>query len=277
MTMPCACPGPAVTGRRRYPGPPRPDRPSGPLFVPFASEPLGSLLDAEQALAHHERVADLHQDQLDDDAGAAPRVAAAQPGDEPCAPGAVRLQQPQPAAAGLGPQHQPAGLQPGHPPARRGGGLGAHGHPVADAEILELRQDLPGARPAEIVQQVIAVKAGPVPAPLHQPGPDLLRPGSDRDGASGVQLRMRAQLVAGHRTGDLIAGGTPAEHAGPHPAKVPAHRSSHHQAGSRSGSARAPPASRPGRLGPGRVPGWSVPAAGAAVIRMPGSPRRGTG
>jgi uncharacterized membrane protein YfcA len=46
------------------------------LAVSFGRELLGSLLDAEQALGHHERIADLHQDQFGDDRGPAPRVAA---------------------------------------------------------------------------------------------------------------------------------------------------------------------------------------------------------
>jgi hypothetical protein len=85
-------------------------------------------------------------------------------------PRAVRFKQPKPGAAALLPQHQLARLEPGDPVGGVGRCLAAHGHPVTDLKVLELREDLLGAGPAEVVEQVVAVKTRPVPAPLHQQG-----------------------------------------------------------------------------------------------------------
>src|SRR2546428_6188743 len=73
---------------------------------PFSREHLCTTLDAEQALAHHERVADLHQDQFAYDSRLVPVVGATHARDELCVPSVYRLEQPEPGAASLLPEHQ---------------------------------------------------------------------------------------------------------------------------------------------------------------------------
>jgi hypothetical protein len=89
-----------------------------------------------------------------------------------------------------------------------------------DRKVLELREDTLGARPAQVVHQVVAVETGPVPAPLDQPGPDILRRGVDSDRAGGVQVRPRAQVIAVHRPAGLRYGGAPPEDPGTDPADL---------------------------------------------------------
>ena len=56
------------------------------------------------------------------------------------------------------------------------GGAGRRRKDRADRELLELRDDALSARPASVVEKVIAVPAGTTPgAHLREPRPDFLR------------------------------------------------------------------------------------------------------
>src|SRR5262245_60652193 len=68
---------------------------------------------------------------------------------------------------------------------------------LAQAKLLEPRQDALGTRSAAVVDRVVAVPAGPPVAHLNEPGPDAPGWGIDRDGHRGRARRLGDQLVAG--------------------------------------------------------------------------------
>jgi len=134
---------------------------------PFSREHLCTTLDAEQALAHHKRVADLHQDRIDRDRRLAPVVGATHARDELCVPGVDRLEQPEPGAASFLLEHQPIRLHLRHQVGCVGCDLACHRNPVSNCEVLKLRDDPLGAAAAEIVEQIIAIPTCETEADLN--------------------------------------------------------------------------------------------------------------
>jgi len=89
--------------------------------------------------------------------------------------------------------------------------VGAHRDDVTRCEVLELGDDVPCAGARQIVEDVVAVPAGPSEPDLDQPRPDLLRACGNSDRARGVERGAGHQLVAGQRMGHLVWCGPPRE------------------------------------------------------------------
>ena len=84
-----------------------------------------------------------------------------------------------------------------------------HAHePLPTVETVQARREPTGAPPAEVVDPVVAVPAGPVVPDLNEPRPHLLRRGRDGDGPGGAG-RTRENLVARHRPPHFLVGGSP--------------------------------------------------------------------
>ena len=91
---------------------------------------------------------------------------------------------------------------------------------VADCHLLELGEDALGTGLAKIIQPIVAIPASSCDANLHQPGPDLLRSRLDGHGTSGVKCGLLDHVIAGHGTGHLFVGGSPAQLPGTDEAQV---------------------------------------------------------
>src|SRR6266700_5863229 len=91
---------------------------------------------------------------------------------------------------------------------------------VADCHLLELGEDALGTGLAKIIQPIVAVPASSCDANLHQPGPDLLRSRLDGHGAGGIKCGLLDHVIAGHGTGHLFIGGSPAQLPGTNEAQV---------------------------------------------------------
>jgi len=107
---------------------------------------------------------------------------------EPPRPGVLHARHPdiqQQRSVGLDGRYRPTGPR-------------AHRNHVADLQVLELGDDLIGARAVkdtkEAINPVVGVHPTPPVSHLHQPRPDLVGPGLDRDGA-GRHVRRVLQLV----------------------------------------------------------------------------------
>src|ERR1035438_708903 len=81
----------------------------------------------------------------------------------------------------------------------------AHIYPVANRQVLQFRSYLSGASnspfAAEVLNQVIAIEAGPVVPDLDNPGPDVFRASRDCDRPSGAECRSRDKIVPWQRPG----------------------------------------------------------------------------
>ena len=81
---------------------------------------------------------------------------------------------------------------------------GKHLDADTDGEILERRIDPMHASLPVVVDPVVAVPATSPVADLEEPGEDVSRSGVDRDRAGGRGGPRAQELVAGHRTPDLL-------------------------------------------------------------------------
>ena len=181
---------PDAAGRQRHPGAPG---------VALRASP-----DAAELLLHHHEVTDVHhrEEGPPTHGGCGPQTHAEhEPGPRPV----LAEQQDRAARPRVGvvdQQHEGTGRleRLDHEPRAVGPGR----HHVADVEVLELRHDPVGTRSAAVVDPVEAVPPGaPVPAHLHDPGPDGLGGRVDDDRPRRVQLGARDQVVAGHRAHEV--------------------------------------------------------------------------
>ena len=80
---------------------------------------------------------------------------------------------------------------------------------LTDVDVLQFRDDLPGAGEREVVEQVVGVPAAAPVAHLDEPRPHLVRWSGDGDRPGGEVLGTREQGVTGHRRRDLLGTGPP--------------------------------------------------------------------
>ena len=81
---------------------------------------------------------------------------------------------------------------------RQAKSIRSQGDRVPHSQFLVFRQDAVGAVDFEahgVLDPVVAVKAAPTLAELHEPGPDLGRGRVDRDGMGGTDLGVRHQFI----------------------------------------------------------------------------------
>lgn len=88
-----------------------------------------------------------------------------------------------------------------------------HWYPLVDFEHLEVWNNRSGARAAEVVEEIVALPAGPQTAHLDEPRPDGVWWSADSDRSSGDELGVREELVAGEIANYLRRCGPPAEMA----------------------------------------------------------------
>jgi hypothetical protein len=183
------------------------------LGRPIAGEAFGARLDAEQHLALHDQAARLHEQQVEGPGGRRQaRRDDPVPADQP---GRVHLGQqcedPHPVPVGDPDRQGPLRVEHLYP---HDGPAGTQRQFVAGLEALELRKNLVGTvhvQAEEVLDPVVGVGAAAAAAHLHEPRPDGIRRGVDRDRAGGHQADVREQLVAGQFHGYFAGAGAPGE------------------------------------------------------------------
>ena len=131
--------------------------------------------------------------------------------------GIGRSELPDPCGIRFGPEEPVIGLERVH---TKGGSLAGltergHRHPLADVERLETRNECSRARPAEVVEEIVAVPAGPQAAHLDDPRPDRTGAAVDGDCPRGDELSSRKELVPGKIERYFSRRGSPAEMVAP--------------------------------------------------------------
>src|ERR1022692_1336773 len=224
---------------------------------------LGSLLDAEQHLALHHQAAGLHHQRAEQPrqprraGGARRRGRAGSRGragrDDPVSadqPGYPVLgeegEDPHPVAVRRSQREHVIPIEYLDP---HRGAAGSERELIADRDVLELRQDHIGAvhvQAEQVLDPVIAVRAGPAAAHLDQPGPDGARRSADRDCPGADEAGVGQQLVPRQLAGDLIGGSAPGQAPGTPEQRVADDCDAEHY----SSASHSPPASAHLRIPP---------------------------